>query len=327
MDSLPPISKRGKFLTKLISFHQLTYMQVWASLITKTSYLPGLLALDYSLKRVGSKYPLVALYTDAFTEDGHRALDIRNIPKQRVEYVLPSKGKDYTLHDPRFVDTWTKLSVFGLPGYDRIVLLDADMIVRKNMDELMDLPLDDASLKGEGDRVFGASHACACNPLKKSHYPKSWVPENCAFTSQHSDPVKAQTEAAPSTTGVSMLNSGLLVVIPSQAVYEKIQTAMLDDGIANYNFPDQELLSVAFKGRWAPVPYVYNALKTLRSQAVHGAIWRDDEVKNVHYILSPKPWDNKARGDSAEETWHWWWDINDERVSAEKGKGIDDDFQ
>jgi hypothetical protein len=72
---------------------------------------------------------------------------------------------------------------------------------------------------------------------------------------------------------------------------------------------------------------VYNALKTLRSQAVHGAIWRDDAVKNVHYILSPKPWDNKARGDSAEETWHWWWDINDERVSAEKEKGIDDAFQ
>lgn len=302
-------------------------LQAWASLITKTSYLPGLLALNYSLKRVGTKYPLVALYTDEFPEDGHRALDLRNVPKERVEYVLPTKGKDYTESDARFVDTWTKLSVFGVPGYERIVLLDADMIVRRNMDELMDFPLDDANFNAEGDRVFAASHACACNPLKKPHYPKTWIPDNCAFTSQHNDPDKAQVEGAPSSTGVSMLNSGLLVVVPSPEVHAKITEAMLDDGIAEYIFPDQELLSVAFKGRWAPLPYIYNALKTLRHENVHEAIWRDDEVKNVHYILSPKPWESKTRDGVTEETVLWWWDINDERLIEEKKNGIEDQFQ
>jgi alpha-N-acetylglucosamine transferase len=269
----------------------------------------------------------VALYTDEFPEEGHRALDLRKIPKQRVEYVLPTKGKDYTQSDARFVDTWTKLSVFGVSGYERIVLLDADMIVRQNMDELMDFPLDDAALKAEDDRVFAASHACACNPLKKTHYPKTWIPENCAFTSQHADPNIAQIEGAPSSQGVSMLNSGLLVVVPSPEVHAKITEAMLDDGIAEYIFPDQELLSVSFKGRWAPLPYIYNALKTLRNENVHGAIWRDDKVKNVHYILSPKPWETKTREGVTEETVLWWWDINDERVGEERENGIQDDFQ
>ena len=266
------------------------------------------------------------MYTDEFPEEGHRALDLRKIPKQRVEYVLPTKGKDYTQSDARFVDTWTKLSVFGVSGYERLVLLDADMIVRKNMDELMNFPLDDASMKAEGNRVFAASHACACNPLKKSHYPKTWLPENCAFTSQHGDPEKAQVEGAPSSTGVSMLNSGLLVVVPSSEVHAKITEAMLDDGISEYIFPDQELLSVAFKGRWAPLPYIYNALKTLRKEDVHGAIWRDDKVKNVHYILSPKPWDSK-REDVTEETVRWWWAINDERIAEERKNGVEDSFQ
>lgn len=278
------------------------------------------------MQRSGTKYPLVALYTDEFPAEGHRALDLRKIPKQRVEYVLPSKGKDYTQSDARFVDTWTKLSVFGVPGYERLVLLDADMIVRQNMDELMDFPLDDASMKAEGSRVFAASHACACNPLKKSHYPKTWIPESCAFTSQHGEPEKAQVEGAPSSTGVSMLNSGLLIVVPSPEVHAKITEAMLDDGISDYIFPDQELLSVAFKGRWAPLPYIYNALKTLRHDNVHGAIWRDDKVKNVHYILSPKPWDSK-REEVTEETVNWWWEINDERIADEKQCGIDDEFQ
>ena len=54
------------------------------------------------------------------------------------------------------------------------MLLDGDMIVRRNMDELMEVELDPASAAGKGERVFAASHACACNPLKKPHYPPTW---------------------------------------------------------------------------------------------------------------------------------------------------------
>jgi len=54
------------------------------------------------------------------------------------------------------------------------VQLDSDMLVMKNMDELMDIELDLADTDGEGKRVFAASHACVCNPLKKPHYPKDW---------------------------------------------------------------------------------------------------------------------------------------------------------
>jgi alpha-N-acetylglucosamine transferase len=146
---------------------------VWTTLITNTAYLTGLLTLDYSLKKHGSKYPLVALYTDTFPEEGHKALDERGIRKQHVKYLLPSVKKDFT-NDPRFYDCWSKLTPFSLEEYDRVVQLDSDMLVLKNMDELMDLQLDAPSMGGKGDRVFAASHACVCNPLKKPHYPKDW---------------------------------------------------------------------------------------------------------------------------------------------------------
>jgi alpha-N-acetylglucosamine transferase len=131
------------------------------------------LLLDYSLKRVSSAYPLVALYTDTFPEEGHKALDIRGIPKQKVAYLLPTVKKDYS-NDPRFYDCWSKLTPFSLTEYERVVQLDSDMLVLKNMDELMDLQLDPPELEGKGDRVFAASHACVCNALKKPHYPKNW---------------------------------------------------------------------------------------------------------------------------------------------------------
>ena len=146
---------------------------VWTSLITNTKYLSGLLTLDYSLKKSGSAYPLIALYTDEFPMEGHAALDARGIAKKRVEYLMPSTKKDYS-NDPRFYDCWSKLTPFSLTEYDRVVQLDSDMQVLQNMDELMELELDAPSMAGEGNRVFAASHACVCNPLKKAHYPKDW---------------------------------------------------------------------------------------------------------------------------------------------------------
>ena len=147
---------------------------MWTTLITNTKYLSGLLTLDYSLKKHESKYPLVALYTDTFPDEGHRALDIRKIPKKRVKYLLPSVHKDYS-NDTRFYDCWSKLTPFSLVEYKRVVQLDSDMLVLQNMDELMDIELDAAGDESDsGKRVFAASHACVCNPLRKPHYPKNW---------------------------------------------------------------------------------------------------------------------------------------------------------
>lgn len=115
----------------------------------------------------------MALYTDTLPDEGHYALAARGIPRKHVPYLLPSVHKDYK-DDTRFYDCWSKLSAFSLVDFERIVMLDSDMLVMKNMDELMDIPLDSPELGGSGNRVFAASHACLCNPLKKSRYPADW---------------------------------------------------------------------------------------------------------------------------------------------------------
>jgi len=200
-------------------------------------------------------------------------LDIRKIPKKHVKYLLPSVHKDYS-NDTRFYDCWSKLTPFSLTEYERVVQLDSDMVALKNMDELMEMHLDPPDLGGKGNRVFAASHACVCNPLKKPHYPNDWIPENCAFTTQHGNPDEAQVEGPPPTAGLRMVNGGLQVVNPSEAVYNIILETMANDSsVDSYEFADQSLLSDAFKGRWVALPYIYNALKTLRWKDVHAPIW------------------------------------------------------
>ncbi|KAK3378123.1 nucleotide-diphospho-sugar transferase [Podospora didyma] len=315
--------------------------KVWTTLITNTDYLPGLLTLDYSLKRAGSKYPLVVLYTDTFPLSGHAALDARGIPKQHIEYLVPSSGSKNYDADPRFYDCWSKLVPFSLTQYKRIVQLDADMLVLRNMDELMDLELDEpgaaaaattSSQKQKHRRVFAAGHACVCNPLKKPHYPSDWTPANCAFTSQHADPDAAQTSApapdSPAAGPLGFMNGGLQVVNPSAALFSQIVTHMDADG-CNMDFADQSLLSGLYHCRWVALPYVYNALKTLRWDGVHAPIWRDECVKNVHFIMTPKPWedkvDEKGRTTSQEITHRWWNQIDRQRISSEREMGLDED--
>jgi lipopolysaccharide biosynthesis glycosyltransferase len=121
------------------------------------------------------------------------------------------------------------------------------------------------------------------------------------------------------------MNGGLQVVNPSSTVYQLILDYLSSDAAIDLDFADQSLLSDLFKNRWVPLPYIYNALKTLRWEGVHPQIWRDDKVKNMHYILAPKPWDEmNERGEfiGKDETHGWWVKTNQERLKDEEGRGI-----
>lgn len=126
-----------------------------------------------------------------------------------------------------------------------------------------------------------------------------------------------------------MPNGGLQVVNPSIATYNLISERLNDESTMAYEFADQSLLSDLFHGRWVALPYTYNALRPMRWQTVHSEIWRDDQVKNMHYLLNPKPWDEIEEQKSKpgrEETNAWWWKFTDERKKTEKEHGIDDKF-
>jgi lipopolysaccharide biosynthesis glycosyltransferase len=246
------------------------------------------------------------MVTPTLPQEARDVLKRKGIAVVDVDRLMPGEGvHKLSDHDARFHDTWTKLRGFQMINYERIVLLDSDMIVMRNMDELMDLDLP--------KDWIAAAHACACNPRKFPHYPTDWIPENCAHTSVvHPTGITsppAITDCSPRP--YTLLNSGLVVLNPSLALTSAITHYLATSPlVSGFSFPDQDLLAAFFKGKWKPLPWCYNALKTLR--VIHKPLWRDEEVRCLHYILADKPWHTRPRkegtGGEHEELTRWWWD-------------------
>ena len=148
-----------------------TFRGCWATLLTSEHLLPGLVVFADSLLRVhASRYPLVVMVTSKLSERGLRILgSIRGLVIRPVDPIYPTlRGTDLAYE--RFGEVWSKLRAWELDEYDRVVLVDSDMLVRKNMDELL---LDEFVYAGAEDRI-ASSYACTCNPNRIKTYPDDW---------------------------------------------------------------------------------------------------------------------------------------------------------
>ncbi|MDQ2756893.1 MAG: glycosyltransferase family 8 protein [Actinomycetota bacterium] len=250
-------------------------MNAWVTLLTHPSYVVGVRTLRASLQRSGTPYPLVVLLTDDIDAADRQVLQDDGCLLHVVEPLRPAKGLEGSYANARFAQVWTKLAAWQLTDYERVVFLDADMLVTQNMDELFSIDLPAGAI--------AATHACRCNPNRIASYPASWTPQNCFYT--HCRGLEHTSEPAVVD---SYLNGGFLVLAPDDAVYEQMlqQLAQLDD-LTSYPFAEQDFLNEFYEGRWVPMPYIYNALKTLAFQ--HPSLWDLADVKNIHYIID-KPW-------------------------------------
>lgn len=129
----------------------------FVTLVTNNDYALGALALARSLRQVGTAVPLVVLARNSGDIAGLAKLEAegciikevtppplseafceahsRKAQHQRSPFT---KGEKPVFHDP--IDNFCKLRLWQLEGYDRVVFLDADTIVLRNIDKLLGFP-------------------------------------------------------------------------------------------------------------------------------------------------------------------------------------------
>ena len=112
----------------------MTKNYAFVSVLSTDDYLPGLLVFNKSLSDVESKYPFHVLLTTNIAKETISILDKNNIFYSVVSKKMENPTNVSKNH--RWFSTYYKLLVFDQVQYEKIVYLDADIVVLKNIDDL-----------------------------------------------------------------------------------------------------------------------------------------------------------------------------------------------
>ena len=114
-------------------------MKSYVTSLSTNSYLPGVFALNESLRRVNSSYPLLVLTSPEIVPDVTLKLQQAGMVVKAIHTSVQVPA-DLKASSGHWGHTFDKLHVFGLTEYEKLVYVDSDMIVLTNIDELFDKP-------------------------------------------------------------------------------------------------------------------------------------------------------------------------------------------
>lgn len=186
-------------------------------------------------------------------------------PLFRIPYETHSKS---TRERDRIL--WNKLRVWSLAAYERVVMLDYDLLVLKNFDELFDL-----------DELAGV--------------PMLYRDEKIAFWEDPhvgDDPSvvwRNLTKISAPTIGHTGLNSGVLVLRPSLATFRELVEAA-SRLTERPCCPSQEFLYRFFevRGRYRRLPPIYN-LRKIHLLSEEEQRHYNQTAKIYHFVERMKP--------------------------------------
>lgn len=293
----------------------------YVTLVTKDSYIPGVVILSHTLDKHGSRYPFLVQYTESLGDQGIKILKNEaeragRIVPVKVDLLLPRAGMENKGSvAERFKDTFTKLRAFEVykNGFTRACFLDADMAAFQNPDTIFDtkIPRD----------WIACNHSCVCNLDHDSWAPDAWQKGNCAYTTlTRPDQVANDTSSRPT---YGLLNGGLFMFYPSEELWTQMMGFFnYTERLKEYQFPDQDFFADFFRNKWQPVSWKYNAIKTMRYW--HPQIWSDDVLVILHYIVD-KPWERQVSSEGVAghlgrdgTTHRWWWNIYNDWLEKQK---------
>ncbi|XP_054801061.1 inositol phosphorylceramide glucuronosyltransferase 1 [Prosopis cineraria] len=228
--------------------------EAYVTLLYGDEFLLGVRVLGKSIRDTGSKKDMVVLVSDGVSDFAKQLLRADGWIVEKISLL----ANPNQVRPKRFWGVYTKLKIFNMTNYKKVVYLDADTIVVKNIEDL-----------------FKCGKFCA--NLKHSERLNSGVmvvePSATVF-----DDMMSKVKTLPSYTGgdQGFLNS-YYSGFPNAHVFEPNLTPAV---LNSRPVPEMERLST-----------LYNADVGLYMLANKWMV-DEDELRVIHYTLGPlKPWD------------------------------------
>lgn len=219
-------------------------------------YLPGVIALSRSLNHVTPppRFPLTVFATNSVDHNVISSIKNHNIevetikdltPPRRIQELNNKNGFSHWNH------TFSKLQILSLTSYKKIVLLDSDMLIKKNIDEL-----------------FEASHLSAVIAGRSA---------NPRYTLLNSGLMVIEPEVGLTDRALTILNN-----LAEEDILK--YRGIGDQDLFHLVFPDwpyQKHLHLSEK---------YNLMSDCINKYISEDLIDEMDIKVVHFATSPKPW-------------------------------------
>lgn len=117
--------------------------RAYVTTLSTEGYLEGVLALNKCLKNVNAKYPLYVVLNEEISENMEQTLNehgIKTIRRPKIELPQEILDKNKSVGKDRWSHTFDKLNIFELTQFEKIIFLDSDLYIRKNIDHLFEKP-------------------------------------------------------------------------------------------------------------------------------------------------------------------------------------------
>ncbi|HNT76612.1 MAG TPA: glycosyltransferase [Anaerolineae bacterium] len=272
-------------------------------LMLNDSYLPGALLLAYALRRQKTRADLVCLITPEITPAARQALAQLYSRVIEVERLFVPRKRRQERQDLPFVFTRIHALRLGADGdlgcrYDKLVLLDADVLPLRHYDHLFTLDTPAGIVNesraavmeydAEGRYILPAS--VAVDGTWKWHRLYEGV---CP----HGRPIPAALTDRVRTDPTNMgINSSLFVLTPSMAEFAAIQENVRRPEVVElvsdqFHWPEMQYLTLRWSGQWTSVD--------LRFSGFSG--YPDMQTLFGSHYAGIKPWAFKKR----EALAHW----------------------
>ena len=127
----------------------------YVTLLTNDTYVRGVVLLNECLRRYESQYPLICMVTDNVGEESLNILKLNNVTYKIIKKIaMPEKLYNYNKElNAKQTEIWkyclTKFNIFKMTEYDKLIFLDADLLILKNLDHCFKYEHMTAALDGE----------------------------------------------------------------------------------------------------------------------------------------------------------------------------------
>eukprot|EP00392_Amoebophrya_sp_AT5.2_P005132 g5141.t1 len=271
-------------------------------------YVLGACVLGKSLLLTQTRHELLCLHTDDVPELSTlrkfwTLREIAHIPASNISLFRGWKAQN------RFCHVFTKLRALELEEYDKVLLMDIDMCVKRNIDLLFELPTPAAMRRGANNKVKYAHGEPVDGGCFFRAGLKPWQTEDEGPSWEYN-----WTESYFQGTGI---NAGLMLFSPDRRRFEDtctvVRTARHPSHI-NTTAPEQDFLSRYFADApWHNISVrfnyqlhqIFHNMNPL-NQAERKQYFDDagrSRLAVIHYSGKLKPWHHVC--DSEYHDWHY----------------------